>query len=95
MIGGNDLRLAIEKEFFFDCLDELKCGEALHRLFWIHKNDLVFWNDLKRSIIASSHNYRQLSIAATLLQASAKSSLNESTVVVPGLLAFLGKHASQ
>lgn len=85
-------RIFRESRLIFELIEELKIAEALVILFYHHKQNLVFWCDLKSELMRSSHTCRQISVVATLVSASSQNSLSESCVLVPGLLNFLERH---
>jgi hypothetical protein len=66
-------------------IEEGKLAQALSLLYFMHKLNLLEWVLVKRELIASANTVKKLQSIATLLEASKKATLAESSVLIPGL----------
>jgi len=66
-------------------IEELKCADALEILFGHHKNDTNFWVALKNYLISTSLNHREFSLLSLLIECSSKTSICQSSGLIPGL----------
>lgn len=67
-------------------IDEGKLAQALSLLYFMHKLNLREWVLVKRELIASANTVKKLQSIALILEASKKTTLAESSVLVPGLI---------
>lgn len=67
-------------------IQEGKLAQALSLLYFMHKLNLLEWVLVKRELISSANTVKRLQLIATLLEASKKSTLAESSVLIPGLI---------
>jgi hypothetical protein len=66
-------------------IEEGKLAQALSLLYFMHKLNLLEWVLVKRELIASASTVKKLQSVATLLEASKKATLAESSILIPGI----------
>jgi hypothetical protein len=88
MSGGSVSNFQIQEavDSIYAMISEGKLSQALSLLYFMHKLNLLEWVLVKRELISSANTVRKLQLVATLLEASKKSTLAESSVLIPGLI---------
>jgi hypothetical protein len=66
-------------------ITEGRLAEACCLLFYMHKLHIQEWVLVKRSLLALPRSSKSLQTVATLLEASKRSTLQESSCYIPGL----------
>lgn len=64
---------------------EGRYAEACSFLYWMHKSHIAEWVAVKRELLGAVGDSKTLQTVATLMEASKKSTLQESAQFIPGL----------
>lgn len=67
---------------------EGRLADAVAMLFYMHKNHILEWVQVKRELLTIAQDSKSLQTLATVLDASKKNSLSESARTIPGLADF-------
>lgn len=86
-VSDSEIRLALDGLIVL--LQENDQATVLIRLFAYHKTYLEFWVLLTEALLRRASTHRQFSIINSLITASSKNSLSESTVLFPGLYSIV------